>query len=120
MGVVGMNKIRFKKEVITPAVWQIWLAYIRFDGSDGGKKRPVLVTETNGPSCTIAEITSKPPADVTDVPVIDISTAGLGRESVIQVRKMRTVSKTSLMTYLGTISYADRDRVKDALGRRGR
>ncbi|MCL2712549.1 MAG: type II toxin-antitoxin system PemK/MazF family toxin [Methanomassiliicoccaceae archaeon] len=112
-----MNKFRFKKESITLSKWQMWLAYIRFDGNDGGKKRPVLITEANGQSCTIIEVSGRPPSDVYDVPVIDMVTAGLNRESVIQVRKMRTVSKESLRSYLGTLSYVDRDRVKNAIKR---
>lgn len=113
-----MNKIRFKKELIVPSVWQVWLAYIPFEGNDGGKKRPVLVTETNGTSCTIAEITSRPPSDVYDISVIDINTAGLGRESAIQVRKIKTISRSSLTSYLGSLSSVDRGRVKDAINRR--
>jgi len=115
-----MNKIRFKKEHPAPAAWQIWLTFVHFEGNDGGKKRPVLVTGTNGPSCTIAEITSKPPLCESDILITDIDSAGLGRESTIQVRKTMTIPRTSLTSYLGTLSYSDRNAVKDAINRRWR
>lgn len=110
-----MNKFRFKKESVSPAVWQIWLAYVPFEGTGGGKKRPVVVIGTDGQYCTVAEMTSKPPAFVSDVAVIDLNTAGLGKESVIQTRKIRRLSKMSLSSYLGTLSNADRERVRDAI-----
>jgi len=114
-----MNKMRFNKEHPAPVTWQVWLAYVHFEGNEGGKKRPVLVIETRGSSCTIAEITSKPPTCLTDIPISDTDTAGLGRESVIQTRKTRTISKTNLKSYLGALSYSDRNAVKDIVGRRG-
>lgn len=119
IGGLRMNKIRLKKEYYAPSVWQVWLAYIRFEGSDGGKKRPVLVIGTNGPSCTIAEITGRPPSDAPDVPLMDLITAGLGRESAVRIDKIRTIPKDSLRSYLGKLSCADRDSVKEAIKRRG-
>ena len=115
-----MNKIRFKKEHPAPAAWQIWLTFVHFEGNEGGKKRPVLVTSTNGASCTITEITSKPPLCESDILISDFDSAGLGRESVIQVRKTMTISRASLTSYLGTLSYSDRNTVKDAINGRGR
>jgi len=114
-----MNKVRYKKEVITPTAWQIWHTYVLFEGNDYGKKRPVLVRETNGLFCTIMEITSKPPSHETDVPIDDLVTAGLGKESVVQVRKTRTIPKASLEEYRGFLSHSDRNRVKDAIRRIG-
>jgi len=113
-----MNKFKFKKESPAPAVWQVWLAYVEFEGDDIGKRRPVLVTETSGSSCTIIEITSKPPSCASDIAITDLDIAGLGKASVIQVQKMRTVQKTSLKSYLGTLSYGDRNIVKNAIWRR--
>jgi len=115
-----MNKIRFNKEHPAPSAWQVWLTYVHFEGNEGGKKRPVLVIETNGSACKIAEITSKPPSCESDIQVADIDSAGLGRESVIQIWKTRTTPRSDLRAYLGTLSYDDRDVVKEALGRRGR
>jgi len=113
-----MNRFRFKEKLITPVAWQVWLTYIRFEGKNCGKKRPVLVTETNGSSCKVIEITGKSPSYASDIPVTDLNTAGLGMESTIQVRKTMTVPKTSLRTYMGTLSYTDRNNVKNAIVRR--
>ena len=107
-----MNKIRYKKENATPARWQVWLAYVGFEGSDGGKKRPVLVTDVRGDSCSVMEISSQPPAHESDVIILEPYWAGLNRESVIQTRKARTVRKDSLRAYLGILSDNDRRRVK--------
>jgi len=110
-----MNKIGFNKEPPAPAVWQVWLTHVRFEGKDDGKKRPVLVTETNGPICTILEITSKAPTRASDVPVTDLDIAGLGKDSVIRVHKKQTIPRTSLGSYMGYLSYGDKNIVKDTL-----
>jgi len=115
-----MSKIRFNKESPAPSVWHVWLANIRFEGNNGGKKRPVLVTETNGQFCTILEISSKQSSYTPGIPVTDLDMAGLGRESVIRIQKARVVPKASLVSYLGVLSYGDRNTVKDALRGRGR
>jgi len=107
-----MNKIRYKKNNTSPAKWQVWLTYVGFDGSEGGKKRPVLVTGVAGNSCSIMEISSQPPAYESDIPLIDPYWAGLSKESVIQTRKVSAVRKESLRLYLGDLSEDDRRRMR--------
>ena len=110
-----MNKIRFKKEYIIPAKWQVWWAYIGFYGCNGGKKRPVLITKVLGESCHIAEISSRPPAFESDIPILDYNWAGLNRESVIQIRKTKVVRKDLLSRYMGELSDSDRRRIKGVI-----
>jgi len=112
------NKFRFKEKRTTPAPWQVRYAYIGFEGKSGGKIRPVLVTETDGQFCTIMEITGKSPLFSSDIPITDLNTAGLRMESTIQVQKTKTVPKASLRTCLGTLSYRDRNNVKNVIKRR--
>ncbi|WNY23647.1 hypothetical protein MmiHf6_09560 [Methanimicrococcus hongohii] len=110
-----MTKIPLKKYLKTPAPWQVWYAYIPFEDGGIGKRRPVLVVELNGSSCTVLEITSKQPLYAVDVSIIDLNTAGLSQNSVVQIRKARTISKESLGSYLGTLSRDDRNTVKKSI-----
>jgi len=110
-----MSKFRLKKKIVTPSAWQVWITYVPFEDDTSGKKRPVLVTETNGLSCTIAEISSKSPTYGSDIHVFDIVTAGLEKESVVKTWKTRTVPRKSLMCKLGYLSSTDRCRVKEVI-----
>ena len=110
-----MNKIRYKKEVVAPSMWQVWWACIKYDGAEGYKKRPVLVMGTKGDECTIAEMSSRPPSYDSDVPIVDLVHAGLTKESVVKTWTLRAVSKSSLKSRMGNLSYVDRDRVKNAI-----
>jgi mRNA-degrading endonuclease toxin of MazEF toxin-antitoxin module len=109
-----MKKFRYKKVEISPSVWQIWLVYVKFIGEEGGKKRPVLITDVDGEECSVMEISSQAPQYITDVLIKDLDSAGLERESVVQVRKQKTISKDSLTDYRGYLSREDRNRVNDA------
>ena len=111
-----MSKIRPNREHSDPEAWQVWLAYVHFEGNDGGKERPVLVIETNGSSCTIAEITSKPPVSESDIQVTDLHSAGLGRASVIRAGNIRRISRPYLSSFMGTLSNCDRDATKELIG----
>ena len=110
-----MNKIRYRKDIAAPSMWQVWWACVKYDGTEGYKKRPVLVMGTDEKECTIAEMSSRPPSYKTDVPVMDLVHAGLMRESVIKTQTLRTIPKDSLRSRLGQLSYVDRDRVKKAI-----
>jgi len=114
-----MNKIRYKKDITAPSMWQVWWACIKYDGADGYKKRPVLVMGTDGNECTIAEMSSRSPSYKTDVPVMDLVHAGLTKESVVKTQTLRTIPKDSLRSRIGYLSYTDRDRVKSAVGTKG-
>ena len=111
-----MSKIRPNREHPDPEAWQVWLAYVHFEGNDGGKERPVLVIETNGSSCAIAEITSKPPTLESDFQVTDLRSAGLGRASVIRAGNIREISRPYLSSFMGTLSDCDRDAMKELIG----
>ena len=108
-----MNRIRYKKPNVRLSAWQIWLAYVRYEGSSEGKKRPVLVTEVRGDTCTVAEITSQPPAHATDVPILYMYHTGLNKDSVVQTRKRRTVPRDSLRDYMGYLTGEDIQRVRN-------
>lgn len=111
-----MTKIPLKKKLNkTPAPWQVWFTFLPFEGSNSGKKRPVLVTEVNGISCNILEITSQQPLYDADISIADLNAAGLNQNSVVQIRKTRIISKESLGSYMGTLSREDRDNVKNAI-----
>ncbi|MDR0767792.1 MAG: type II toxin-antitoxin system PemK/MazF family toxin [Methanosarcinales archaeon] len=107
-------KIPLKKKNISLSPWQVWFAYVEFDGSNGGKKRPVLVTEVKGTDCSVMEITSQPFAYITDIPIADLYSAGLNQKSVIQTRKRRVLRRGSLIEYRGKLSYEDINNVKRA------
>ena len=109
-----MSKIRYKRNRPSPSAWQVWLAYVEFEGNIGGKKRPVLVTGIRGGACSIMEITSRPPEYITDVPIIDLISAGLEKESAVQTRKRRTIHRSSLIDCMGILSAEDRYTVKRA------
>ena len=99
-----------------PEAWQVWFAYVHFEGNDGGKERPVLVIETNGSTCAIAEITSKPQIFESDIHVTDLHSAGLGRASVIKAGNIKKISRPYLSSFLGTLSDSDRDAVEELIG----
>lgn len=88
------------------------MVFLRFDGLNEGKKRPVLVIGTNGNMCSIAEISSQPPAYTSDVELVEWNMAGLDRESIVQTGKTRTVARDSLREYKGKLSGNDIRRVK--------
>ena len=111
-----MNKFRYKKVTVSPSAWQIWLVYVKYTGDDGGKKRPVLITEVKGDICSVIEISSQPPVYATDIFIADLCSAGLDRDSVIQIRKTRTVKISDLTDYKGILSSEDRRRVKNVRG----
>ena len=111
-----MNRIRYKKDTTSPSEWQIWLAYVKYEGESGGKKRPVLITGIGDATCSILEITSQPPIYESDIPIADLYWTGLNKESVIQTKKFRRIPKDSLLTFCGTLSNLDRRRVKDIMG----
>ena len=100
-----------------PEAWQVWFAYVHFEGNDGGKERPVLVIETNGSTCAIAEITSKPQIFESDIHVTDLHSAGLGRASVIKAGIIKKISRPYLSSFLGTLSDSDIDAVKEIIGK---
>ena len=103
---------RINREHPDPEAWQVWFAYVHFEGNDGGKERPVLVIERNGSTCAIAEITSKPQIFESDIQVTDLHSAGLGRASVIKAGNIKKISRPYLSSFLGTLSDCDRDTVK--------
>ena len=111
-----MSKTRLNREHPGPEAWQVWLAYVHFEGHDGGKERPVLVIEVNGSTCAIAEITSKPPVFESDLQVTDLHSAGLGRASVIKAGNVKKISRPYLSSFLGTLSDLDRDAMKELIG----
>jgi Growth inhibitor len=113
-----MTKIPLKKQPV-PVPWQVWFTYISFDGCSGGKRRPVLITEVNGSSCQVLEITSQQSRYSADVPITDLYTAGLYQNSVVKVRTTRTISKESLKECCGTLSRDDRNKVKNSIDQWG-
>ena len=103
-----------RRSKVILSAWQVWLTYVKFEGNVGGKKRPVLVTGVKGDSCSIMEITSQIPEYITDVPITDLISAGLDKESAIQTRKRRTIQRDSLIDCMGILSVEDRYSVKRA------
>ena len=111
-----MNKIRYKKDTTPVSRWQVWMTWVDFAGSIGGKRRPVLVTEIKGDLCKIAEISSQPPTCESDVPILDLNGAGLFTESVVRTNRIRWIPIKSLDELRGRLMSEDRQDVKVHLG----
>ena len=105
-------------------VWRGDIYYADLDptvGSEQGGVRPVLILQNNvgnrhSPTVIVAAITSRTgkPRLPTHVPVGCV-VSGLYRDSVVLLEQLRTVDRTRLREFLGTLEQADMEAIDTAL-----
>ena len=108
---------------IAPKRFEIWFADMPyFDNPEQSKQRPVLVIDWNGDSCVavITKVTSRTwHHDDGDIPLLDWSSAGLLRESVVRCSQIAKVPRTGFLREkpFGRLSKRDAIRVTRELMR---
>lgn len=88
-------------------------------GSEQGGIRPVLILQNDkgnrhSPTTIVAALTSR--QTKSDLPThVTLTTISLERKSIIMLEQIRTIDKSRLLDYIGSLSEEDMQRVNDAL-----
>jgi len=91
---------RVRPQTRTPAVGELWFAWVPFEDRPGGKDRPVLVLGVGHPACTVARLTSQDKSARRDHVRIPDGMPGLTRPSWVSLRPVQ-VQRSDLRRRLG-------------------
>lgn len=88
--------------------WEIWLAYVAFEESDGGKERPVLVLEDGTVYVIALMITSHEQRNMYgEYDVVKWQSAGLRKPSTIRITRKLMLSEEDLISKIGDLQPLD-------------
>lgn len=91
---------RERPQARTPAVGELWFAWVPFEDGPGGKDRPVLVLGVGGPTCTVARLTSQDKSARRDHVRVPDGMPGLTRPSWVSLHPVQ-VHRSDLRRRLG-------------------
>jgi len=87
--------------------YDIYWAYVYFQDTYNGKRRPVIQLDNNTFVPLIAPITSHAARDRLDYSIKDWREAGLTKPSIIRLSKRIKLNRTLLDSYIGNLSIED-------------
>jgi mRNA interferase MazF len=97
---------------------EVVLIRIDFHSGAGGKLRPAVVLLDSGDDDFVgAPVTSRLRVSDFDVPIQQWREAGLNTASTIRVHKLTVLAKDEIVRRLGELAAADRNSLKEVLGR---
>lgn len=102
--------------MMTYNVGDVLYAPVTYVGGSRHKERPVLVLlDTGDLDLVIARITSRQPRDSYDIPLTDLASAGLPKNSTVRLSKLVTIPRAEIVKTLGKLGKQDRASIRDTL-----
>ena len=95
--------------------WEVWFAEVEFEEYTGTKKRPVLFISKNAGIATCLKMTSHPPRDNYDYPLIHWLTAGLHKPTTVRTSKMLHIDERDLVMRIGQLQHHDIKKIQALL-----
>lgn len=88
--------------------WDIYLAYVHYEGIDGGKKRPVVIlSETTAFVIGLGIYSASPRPMMNDYMIRDWKAAGLDHQSTIQLDRKIRIQRDDVAEKIGELSPTD-------------
>lgn len=104
---------------VSPAPWEVWLAYVRFaDHPDVGKVRPVIILDEEAAAIVVAKVTTAAPQGAFSYcELLDWKQEGLLKPSRVQIAPLFRINPLDLLngSPMGVLSERDRHALNEAL-----